>query len=260
MVLATAGASRVRRPHDEPSGTNVGDVERMLSVVAGGAMALLGVRRRDLSGIGVALIGAELVRRGTTGHCVLYQTMGVSTADGRTMPKRARGELVSRAATVDARRAIKIERSVTVMRDAAEMYAMWRDFQNLPGFMPHIQEVRVKANGRSHWTAALDHGETVEWDAEIVNDIEGELIAWKTVGDPDVAHAGSVHFRPAPGGRGTEVRVVLDYEPPARTMVVRMARVFGQSPDQLVREDLRRFKMLVESGEIATTVGQSRCV
>lgn len=123
--------------------------------------------------------------------------------------------------------------------------------------MRHVVEVRAGSALRSHWVARLDGGRTVAWDAEIVNDIPGELIAWKTVGDPDVAHAGSVHFRPAPADRGTVVRVVLDYEPPAFGMIERVARVFGHAPEQLIAEELRRFKRLAETGDVISTEGQT---
>lgn len=256
MVLATEGVTRVHGATDA-DGKNVGDGERVLSVVAGGALALAGARRRDLAGLGLALVGAALVRRGATGHCDVYQQLGVSTADGRTVPRRARGEIVSRAATVDARRAIKIERSITVGRPADELYALWRDFEQLPRFMRHLTEVRNEDATHSHWVARLDGGRTVEWDSEIVNDLPGQLIAWKTVGDPDVAHAGSVHFSAAPAGRGTVVRIVLDYEPPAGATIARIAHVFAHAPEQLVAEELRRFKRLAETGEVITTDGQT---
>ena len=256
MVLATEGITRVHGATDA-GGRNVGDGERVLSVVAGGALALAGVRRCDLAGVGLALVGAALVRRGATGHSAIYRQLGLSSADGRSVPRRARGEVVSRAATVDARRAIKVERAITIRRAPAELYALWRDFEQLPRFMRHIVDVRNADRRHSHWVARLDGGKTVEWDAEIVNDLPGELIAWKTVGDPDVAHAGSVHFRPAPADRGTIVRIVLDYEPPARGMIERIAHVFGHAPDQMVAEELRRFKRLAETGEIISTEGQT---
>lgn len=256
MVLATEGVTRVHGATDA-DGKNVGDGERVFSVVAGGALALAGARRRDLAGLGLALVGAALVRRGATGHCDVYQQLGVSTADGRSVPRRAPGEIVSRAATVDARRAIKVERSVTVARPADELYALWRDFERLPRFMRHLVDVRNEDATHSHWVARLDGGKTVEWDSEIVNDIPGQLIAWKTVGDPDVAHAGSVHFTAAPGDRGTIVRVVLDYEPPAAGMIASIARLFGHAPSQLVAEELRRFKRLAETGDVITTDGQT---
>ena len=257
MSLATFGPTRVegaRLAHDQ----NVGGAERAVSMVAGSALATYGLRRRGVPGIALALLGAELVRRGASGYCRLYETLGVSSATGGgagTLPHRA--DVTSRAATVNARKAIKFERGVTVMRPAAELYALWRDFRNLPRFLEHLESVELLDDKRSHWVARLEGGKRIEWDAEIVNEIDGELIAWKTVGDPDAAHAGSVHFRPAPGGRGTEVKLVVDYEPPATSLITGAAKLLGHVPDTLLREELHRFKRLVESGEIATTEGQT---
>jgi len=258
MVLATAGASRVKDAHTADDRENVGNLERLMSIITGGALAVYGLRRRGAPGIGVALIGAELVRRGASGHCLVYEALGVNTADGHAVIPRGDG-VVSRAATVNARRAIKIERSVTILLPQEQLYGFWRDFTNLPRFMKHLESVTCTDDMHSHWVAKLPGGKTVEWDSEIVNDIPNELIAWKTVGNPDVAHAGSVHFREAPQNRGTELRIVFDYEPPGAHIFAQIAKLFGHAPDALVREDLRRFKMLVESGEIATTEGQPSC-
>ena len=254
MVLATMGPARVKGGRTNPADQNVGAAERALSVVGGGALAAYGLRRRGLPGMTLALIGLELLRRGTTGHCHLYSALGLTSAnaDGSsTLPHRAR-DVTGRAATVNARKAVKIERSVSVQGNPAELFSIWRDFSNLPRFMTHIESVERVDEMHSHWVARGPGGRTIEWDAEIVNEIPGELVAWKTVGDPDVAHAGSVHFRRVPAKRDTEVRLVLDYEPPAFATIGAIAKLFGHVPDTLIRDDLRRFKQLVESGELAT--------
>src|SRR4051812_2429948 len=117
------------------AGLNVGKNERIVSMVAGGALALYGLQRRDLKGVVLALIGAEVVRRGKTGHCRLYDALGVSTADGAgVVPPRAKGEIVSDAATVNARESVKIKESITINRPRAEVYGVWRDFQSLPQY------------------------------------------------------------------------------------------------------------------------------
>jgi uncharacterized membrane protein len=258
MVLATAGASRVKGAHSANENGNVGDAERVLSLLTGSALAVYGLRRRGAGAVGIALVGAELVRRGASGRCMVYEALGVTTADGgRVLPHH--DDVTSRAATVNARRAIKIERTVTILRPREELYAFWRRFENLPRFMQHLESVTCPDDMHSHWMAKLPHGRTAEWDAEIVNDIEHELIAWKTVGDPDVAHAGSVHFRDAAQNRGTEVRIVFDYEPPGARLIGQVARALGHVPDALAREDLRRFKQLMETGELATVDGQASC-
>ena len=172
-----------------------------------------------------------------------------SSDHGRIEP-RAPGEIVSAAATVDARKAIKIEEHVTIDRPRDELFRIWRDFEQLPNFVHDLESVTALGDGRSHWAARVPGGKRVEWDSEMVNEIPGELIAWKTVGNPDVAHAGSVHFR-ALGDGATDVRIVVDYEPPGGRLgglVHAFTKLFGQSPEQKIRADLATFKERVESG------------
>jgi uncharacterized membrane protein len=258
MVMATAGASRVQDAHTTNQGRNVGDTERIVSVVSGGALAAYGLGRRDLPGLAMALLGGELMHRGASGHCVLYEALGVTTADGHAYPVR-RPRLASAAATVNAREAVRIERSVTINRPRSELYGVWRDFTSLPRYIADLESVTDLGNGRSRWVAVLPGGKHVEWTAEIVTQRENEIVSWKTVDDSDVAHAGSVIFRDAPAGRGTEMKIEVDYEPPGGpigALTARFMGIFGQSPDAKVREDLRRFKMQMETGEVATTDGQ----
>lgn len=250
MVLATDGPRRVERDHSTRAGINVGERERLASVMSGAALIVFGLRRRDWRGVSSALLGAELIRRGASGRCVVYRALGVSTATGETQyPPRARGELVSAAATVDARRAIKIEHSIVIDRRPQDLFAIWRNFDRLPRFISELESVTSLGNGRSRWVAKLPGEKRVEWDAEIVNEIPGQLVAWKTIGDPDVAHAGSVHFTAAPNGRATDMRIVLDYEPPGGrlgALVAAFTRHFGQDPDTKIREELERFKAAAE--------------
>jgi uncharacterized membrane protein len=159
-----------------------------------------------------------------------------------------RDDVTSRAATVNARKALKVERSIRIRRPADELYRLWRDFSNLPRFMPHLESVQTIDPLHSHWVARAPGGKHIEWDSEIVNDIPGKLIAWKTVGHPDIAHAGSVHFTPLPNGSETEVRVVFDYEPPFARTIAAIASHLGLTGEKLLDEDLQRFKEYAESG------------
>jgi uncharacterized membrane protein len=270
MVMIAEAPRRARRASanvvDEAAGgggkdgENVGEAERWASLAGGAALALYGLRRRDWAGLALALAGAVLVDRARTGHCPVYGSLGLSSAGG--VPRRLgrgsreRGDVTSAAATVNARKAVKVERSVTINRPAQELYDFWRDFEQLPRFMTHLESVTVLDDRRSHWVAKAPAGTEVEWDAEIINEIPGQLIAWKSVAPADVANAGSVHFQTAPGGRGTEVKVVLDYEPPAGRLGAIAAKLLHEEPDTQVREDLRRFKQLMEAGEVPTTEGQ----
>ena len=237
---------------DEPA-HNVGRPERVGSVALGAALVTYGLRRRDPAGIVAAVLGGAFVLRGATGHCPMYQAMGVSTGSADAVLGRPRGDVTSRAATVNARKAVKVERSVTIAADPATLFAFWRNFENLPRFMEHLVSVRVDSPARSHWVAKAPAGGTVEWDAEIINEIPDSLIAWKSAADAEVPNAGSVHFTAAPAGRGTIVKVVMDVEPPAGKLGFVMAKLFGEDPDRQVREDLRKFKQLMETGEIATS-------
>jgi uncharacterized membrane protein len=248
MGSVVSDSPRALRGSNAERRRNVGDLERALSAVGGGALALLALRRKGASRVAVGLAGAELVRRGVTGHCRLYDALGVTTA-GRLAD---RTDVTGRAATVNARKAIKVEHQIVVDRPAVGLYWLWRDFSKLPLFMHHLESVACSDDRHSHWVARLPGGKRLEWDAEIVNDIEGKLIAWKTIGDPDIAHAGSVHFTPLADTGETEVRVVFDYEQPAARTVGVIANHLGLTPESLVTEDLRRFKQMAERSEGAS--------
>ena len=255
------GAERGRRRGGE---LNVNSAERVVSVAAGGALAAYGLRRRDLTGLVLGLVGGALLERGATGRCAVYGALGLTSADPddarRPQVPHRRGagarpvQQHGRAAVLDASTAIKIERAVTIYgKQPAELFAFWRDFGNLPRIMEHLESVEVLDDRRSRWRVKAPAGRHVEWEAEIHHEVPGELIAWKSAADARVPNAGSVHFRDVPGGRGTEVRVVLEYEPPAGKLGAAVARLFGEEPGIQVREDLRRFKQLVETGELAVS-------
>ncbi len=229
---------------------NVGQTERWISSIGGGALALYGLTRGSLGGIALALVGGALVHRGATGHCNLYEAAGINTAQGG-------GLRSGRNVSVPAERGIKVEKSITINREPAELYQFWHNFENLPRFMNHLESVHVTGEGRSHWVAKAPAGTSVEWDAVTYNEKENELIAWRTLEGADVSSAGSVHFESAPGGRGTIVRVSLKYDPPGGVIGAAIAKLFGENPEQQIDEDLRRFKQLMEAGEVATTEGQT---
>jgi uncharacterized membrane protein len=144
---------------------------------------------------------------------------------------------------------------VTINRPPEEIYRFWRRLENLPRFMTHLRSVASTGDRTSHWVVeAL--GTTVEWDAEIVDDAPGERIAWRALESADVPNEGSVNFLPAPGGRGTEVRVRISYAPPAGAVGRAFAKLLGQDPGQKAQQDLRRLKQILETGEVPTTAGQ----
>jgi uncharacterized membrane protein len=207
-----------------------------LPAVGGTALVLLGAAqmRRERPALGVLLAagGAGLFWQTTRGR------------DPRTRLSGSRGTVV--------------EEAVAINRTPSELYGFWRNFERLPTLMPELTAVRALDDRRSHWIARGPAGKTTEWDAEIINDIKDELIAWQTTGSADVVSAGSVHFDRGAAGRGTTVRVRLQYSPPGGKFGAAVAWAFGDAPDQVIREGLRRFKQLMETGEIPTTAGQPR--
>jgi uncharacterized membrane protein len=150
---------------------------------------------------------------------------------------------------------VRVSKSVTIKRPPEAVYEFWRQLENLPRFMYHLQEVRSTGNGRSHWIARAPAGQQVEWDAEIVDERPGELIVWRALPGSDIQHQGSVHFRPAPADRGTEVEVALQYDAPAGKAGALIATLFGEEPTQQIRDDLRRFKQVMETGEVVLSDG-----
>jgi uncharacterized membrane protein len=232
------------------SEVNVAAPERWASALSGAALTAYGIKQlKERSPVGAALAaaGTALIYRGATGHCAMYEAAGINTADDRTETKKA----------LAGSRGIHVEESVTINGSPAELYAFWRNFEMLPRFMDHLVSVTQLDQRRSHWVVKAPAGRTVEWDAEIVNEIPNELIGWRTLDGADVISAGSVRFNLAPQ-HGTEVRVRMQYEPPAGKAGAVVAWLLGQEPSQTIREDLRRLKQLIEAGEIPTTKGQPR--
>ncbi|HEX9961582.1 MAG TPA: SRPBCC family protein [Pyrinomonadaceae bacterium] len=228
--------------------TNVGTPERFISSIGGGALLLYGIRRGGALGILASLLGGGLALRGVTGHCHMYDKFGIDTAEkGDNASPFHKGLLASK---------IHVTKSITINKSPAELYQFWHNFENLPQFMTHLESVNVTDEKRSHWVAKAPLGTTVEWDAEITSDIENERIGWVSVEGSQIPNSGVVEFRPT-SNRGTELRVVLTYEPPAGEIGALFAKLFGEEPNQQVREDLRRFKQLMESGTIMTVDGQT---
>jgi uncharacterized membrane protein len=250
MVLQTNGVRRVARDTSVAAHKNVGDAERLISAATGAALAVYGLDRGDVTGGLLAVVGAELVRRGATGHCLVYDALNVSTASDATHHGFHRDVPASPAATVRASRAVKIEHSITVMRSPAELYAFWHDPANVARVVEFIESVEPVNDTTARWRARGPGGITIEWDAQIINDIPNELLAWKSVGDSDIPNAGSIHFRPAPDAKGTEVRLVLEYEPAAGHLGAWIAKLLKENPNERVRTSLRRFKQLAETGEV----------
>jgi uncharacterized membrane protein len=224
---------------------NVGSGERLISFLGGGSLLLLGLMRRRRRRLPVAALGGGLLLRGATGHSYLYEVLGINTVMNRY-----------ETAGIQHGHGIKIEKSVTINRPTEELYRFWRNFENLPRFMNHLKSVRVIDKKRSHWLAETPAGMMVQWDAEIINEIPNELIAWRSLEDSQIPHAGTVRFEKASNGQETVVRVILNYDQPAGRLGSVVARLLGRDPKQQIEESLRRFKQIMEAGETPTVDNQ----
>lgn len=214
---------------------NVGQPERILSIVGGSVLAGYGLSRQSLGGLILAGLGGSLLYRGLTGHCPMYGLLDINTAN------QARGDKTS----IPAGEGVRIEESITIDSPAEEVYDYWRNLENLPKIMRHLESVEEEGK-RSHWVAAGPLGVPAEWDAEIITERENELIGWRSLPGSPVATAGSVHFNRV--GNGTRVDVELKYEPPAGKVGAAVAKFFGADPAQEIREDLDQFKNMLEGG------------
>jgi uncharacterized membrane protein len=151
---------------------------------------------------------------------------------------------------------IQVRQSFTLNLPVDEVFASWRRFRDFPRFMAHVESVEELDDMRSRWAVRAPGGKTMRWDAEIVEEDPGRVLAWRTVGDADVRHGGRVEFRQATGGRGTVISVRMAYEAPAKGLGAMLVKLLGEDPETQIREDLRRFKQLAEAGEIPTIQGQ----
>jgi uncharacterized membrane protein len=206
----------------------------------------------DLALLGAAFRSRGIFRRANRGRIAA----AAAAVAGVTALDMILSQRLSRSNGARNRRAIRVAQAVTINRSPEELYRFWRDLQNLPRFMKHLKSVRDMGNRRSHWVAKAPAGRTVEWDAEITDDRPNELITWRSLEGSDVDNVGSVRFERAPGGRGSVVRVEMRYRPPAGALGAAVAKLLGENPEWLVKDNLRRFKQVMETGEIITTEGQ----
>ncbi len=229
---------------DQDGDMNVGQIERTISELAGVGLVALGLGRRSIGGIAIAALGAGLLYRGISGRCPLYRMLGMSTREDES------SERLDGAAPEDYfNHSIHVEQCFTINRPADELYQFWRRLENLPTFMHHLQSVTEVQGNRSHWVTSGPVGSRVEWDAEIINDEPGKVIAWRSLANANVDNAGSVRFIERRDGEGTDVRVVIDYIPPAGRFGDWVAKLFGKDPGEQIREELCRFKQVMERGQ-----------
>lgn len=232
MVQATTSDERGAQGR---ATVNVGQAERVLSVVGGGLLAIDGLRRLNPLAVLLTGLGAALIYRGVSGRCPLYQQLRMSTRRGSSPEDYFRSGL-------------HVVEATTIRRPAREIYDLWRPLENLPLIMRHLRSVSAIDDRRSHWVADAPAGFEVEWDAEIIVDEPGRRISWRSLEGADVASSGTVEFLDRGAEVGTEVRVTLEYIPPAGKLGAAVARLMGEDPQTQIREDLGRLKQALESG------------
>lgn len=222
------------QPHQQ-RGQNVGNWERIATGALSGLLAARAIARPSMSRLAMAAVGGGLLYRSVTGYCPLYDRLGINRA--RHGAAKPHDYYVN---------GIHVEMAYTIDRPVEELYGFWRNFENLPRFMRHLHSVRKLDERRSHWVARAPAGQTVEWDAEIINEEPNRMLAWRSLENADVHNAGSVWFIPSRGQKGTQVRVVLEYIPPAGRIGSTIAWLFGEEPKRQIQDDLRRFKDIME--------------
>lgn len=210
--------------------------ERQIMFLGGSLFLLYAARQRSWLGMASAALVMGMLYRGVTGRPLL--------GDG------------ANGGTAVSNHNIQVKQTLTVNTTPEEAYAFWRNLENLPHFMEHLESVQMMGDGRSHWVVNAPAGVTLEWDAEIVEDQPNKLIRWQTLPSATVQHAGRVEFAPAPAGRGTEVTAAFRYDPPGGVVGEAFAHLSNAITSQQIREELRRFKAVLETGERPTIEGQ----
>jgi uncharacterized membrane protein len=226
---------------------NVSGLERIITGLAGGGLigAAFGAPTKWPVRIGLSLLGGGLLARAATGYCPGYRLLGI---DGAHPDNESIG--------VRAHHGFRFEGVVSIAKPKQEVFAFWRRLENLPRLFDHLNQVDQTDSIHSNWFARGPMDKRIEWQAEIINERPGELIAWRSIPGGDLDTAGSVHFEDAQAGRGTNVRLELKYDPPGGKAGATIAKLFGTNFEAETVEGLRRLKQLFETGEIATTAGQ----
>ena len=224
------------------SALNLTRVDRLGYVVGGVALIAWALTRPSLARSSAAGVGGWLLYQAATGRNPMFTPLGIR---------------VNRApAETDAGETIVVEETIAIARPRTEVYRFWRRLENLPRIAPQLQSVEQLDEARSRWLVKGPRGGMLEWESEITRDEPDRELAWRMTRGEKLSHFGSVLFQDAPGGRGTAVKVHLEYVPPAGSLGTAIARVMGHSPQRVVAETLRRLRQLLETGEIATTEGQ----
>jgi uncharacterized membrane protein len=241
-------------------GMNVTQVERLAAVVGGGALLLFCLRKVTLADAVLAVAGGSLIYRGVTDRSMNINPEAAAervTEKIQDVTDRAKGWARGLWSQIGERFSgeaapIQVEQSIVINRPPEALYAFWRDLENLPSVMSHLESVTHTRGKRSHWVAKGPAGVPIEWDAEITADKKNEMISWRALEDADVPNQGSVYFEKTADGQ-TELRVSLEYTPPGGEIGAAVAEFFGEDPAEKIEEDLYHFKEAVEEGKLLET-------
>lgn len=216
---------------------NVSGAERAASLIAGGALFAYGLTQRNWKGMSLAVLGGGLIYRGVSGYSLLYDAVGT--------PLTSRGNHTA----IPYQKGIRVDKSIIVAKPAVDLYKFWRNLENLPKFVQHLESVKEIDNKRSYWVLKTIGSYSVEYQAEIVHEKENELIGWRSLPGAQIDNAGSVHFQALPDNQ-TLVTLELQYQPPFGPLGAALAKIIGKDPGGMIKRDLERFKQLMETGEI----------
>jgi uncharacterized membrane protein len=248
QAIQELGEMKVADPSSaKADNVNLAAWERFASSLAGASLVAVGLARRSWSSIPLFALGAGLLHRGLTGHCTIYQALNLDRKDD-----------IHPSLGVRARHGAKYEASLYVHRTPEEVYSFWRKLENLPSVMQHLVSVTTGDGNLSHWIARGPLGIELAWDAEIFNERDNELLAWRSIPGFEIDTAGSVAFQPGPDGEGTRMDISLKYDPPGGNVTAAVSDFFGVGLRQRMEEDMRRLKQKLEAGEVPTVEGQPR--
>jgi uncharacterized membrane protein len=238
MTAVAIGVKEHTYPPNLRRDVDLGQPERLASAAAGGLLLFYGLRNPTPINLLLGAVGASLIYQGTVGRNLVE-----TVRTGQPLIAEPNG--------------LRVKKSMTVNRSPEEVYAFWRNLENLPRFMTHVRSVQRHGDGRSHWVVAGPRGTVLKWDAQITVDRPNEMIAWQTIPGSRIDHRGYVKFVPAPGGRGTEVHVAMEYQPPCGEAGKLLGTLLGGITEQQIQEQIRNFKNIMETGEIPTIKGQT---
>lgn len=245
QVAARRSSVEVRANYNPraPHNINVGQADRLFSVLGGSGLVLYGLVRGKLL---PAALGGLLCYRGITGHSFLYKMLDITTVD----------ESPDAVAPVPDHRSIKLRRSVTIERSPEDLYRFWRQSEQAPSYRSRVVSVTWKSRDTSHWVAHIPPDRTLEWDEQIIEDIPARLITWRTRGKSLSGLSGRVRFEPVSADRGTLVTLELEIPVVSGFVSKTAGKLLAKLPEQQMREDLRHFKELMEAGEVPSIKGQ----